>query len=266
MPVLIDYLVIYGIVFVLGITIGSFLNVCIYRIPENLSVIKPRSRCGNCGHTLNAWELIPLVSWLVLRGKCHNCKTRISVRYPLVELLEGFLFVLVFHKFGLSVLTPIFWLFVAMMTVVFFIDLDHKIIPNKVVIFGTVTGLIPVGLHYTKGYAFYVSNFYEPIISAILPSGIMLMIALLSVVIFKKTGIGMGDVKIYIPIGLFIGWRLSLLSIWLSFFLGGLFGVLWIIVFRKSKNDYIPFAPFIVIGTLVSAFSGPMIIECLLGR
>jgi len=261
--VLIDYLVIYGIIFVLGITIGSFLNVCIYRIPEHLSIIKPRSRCGNCGHTLNAWELIPLVSWLMLGGKCHNCKTRISVRYPLVELLEGFLFMLVFHKFGLSALTPIFWLFVAMMTVVFFIDLDHKIIPNKVVIFATITGILPVGLHYTSAYVFYSSGFFEPVMSALLPSGLMLVIALLSVAVFKRAGIGMGDVKVYIPIGLFLGWRLSLLSIWISFFLGGLFGVLWIVGFKKSKNDYIPFAPFIVIASLMVLFCGNTILSYL---
>ena len=262
---LIDYLVIYGIVFVLGITIGSFLNVCIYRIPENLSIIKPRSRCGNCGQTLNAWELIPIVSWLMLKGKCHNCKVHISVRYPLVELLEGVLFVLVFHKFGVSIMTLLFWLFVAIMTVVFFIDIDHKIIPNKVVIFATVAGICPIGLHYTVGYLYYSNGIFEPFISAVLPSGLMLAIALLSVAVFKKVGIGMGDVKVYIPIGLFLGWRLSLLSIWITFFLGGFFGLLWILVFRKSKNDYIPFAPFIVIGSLVSVFSGRLIIECLLG-
>ena len=263
MPVLIDYLVIYGIVFVLGITIGSFLNVCIYRLPENLSIIKPRSRCGNCGHTLNAWELIPLVSWLMLRGKCHNCKTQISVRYPLVELLEGLLFVLVFHKFGVTVLTLLFWLFVAIMTVVFFIDIDHRIIPNKVVIFAAFAGILPVGLHYTSGYMFYSNGIFEPFTSAVLPSGLMLAIALLSVAVFKKAGIGMGDVKVYIPIGLFLGWRLSLLSIWITFFLGGLFGVLWILVFKKSKNDYIPFAPFIVISSLIVLFLGNSILSYL---
>ncbi|OJV66857.1 MAG: hypothetical protein BGO41_05430 [Clostridiales bacterium 38-18] len=261
-----DYFIIYGLVFVLGITIGSFLNVCIYRIPEKMSIIKPRSRCGSCGHTLTAWELIPIFSWLILKGKCHNCNSTISVRYPLVELLEGLIFLLVFHKFGVSVLTLVFWLFFAIMTAVFFIDLDHKIIPNKVVIFATIVGFIPVGLHYTMGYDFYSDGLLEPLKSALIPSGVMLIIALLSVVLFRKVGIGMGDVKVYIPIGLFIGWRLSLLSIWLAFFLGGTFGVLWIVVFRKSKNAYIPFAPFIVIGTLVSVLLGESILKFILVR
>lgn len=262
---LLDYIIIYTLVFILGITIGSFLNVCIYRIPAKLSIVKPRSRCGSCGYTLGALDLVPLLSWIGLKGRCRNCGERISIRYPLVELLESLLYLLVFYKFGVSILTLVFWIFFSILTVVFFIDLDHKIIPNKVVIFATLMGLVPVGLHYTIGYAYYRSGLLiEPFLSAFLPSGLMLVIALLSVIIFKKAGIGMGDVKVYIPIGLFIGWRFALLSIWLTFFMGGLFGLIWILILRKNKNDYIPFAPFIVIATVVTVFWGDTIINFLL--
>ena len=258
-------LYIYSVIFILGTVIGSFLNVCIYRIPEKLSIVKPRSRCGHCGTSLKPIDLIPILSWLFLKGKCRYCGAKVSVRYFLVELLEGLLFVLVYTFFGYSWMTPIMWVFFAFLTVVLFIDLDHKIIPNKLVVFGCVIGVMPVAYHYLGVYPLYYShNFIEPFVSMLIPPVLMLFMSFLSLILFKKSGMGMGDVKIYLPIGLFLGWQLALMSIWFAFFIGGLFGLIWIFILRKSKTDMIPFAPFIVIGTMVSVLLGKGIYSWLL--
>lgn len=257
---------IYTIIFILGTVIGSFLNVCIYRIPEKLSIVKPRSRCGSCGTTLKSMDLIPILSWLFLKGKCRYCGAKVSVRYLLVELLEGVLFMLVYTFFGYSWMTPIMWCFFAYLTVVLFIDLDHRIIPNRLVLFGCVMGFMPVAYHFLDAYPFYYShNLLEPLVSMLVPPSLMLLMSFLSLLLFRKNGMGMGDVKIYLPIGLFLGWQLALMSIWFSFFIGGLFGIVWIFILRKSKTDMIPFAPFIVVGTIVSVLIGKNIYILLLG-
>lgn len=251
------------VIFILGATIGSFLNVCIYRIPAGMSIVKPRSRCGSCGHTLTAIDLVPILSWVFLRAKCRSCGSKIAARYPMVEALQGLLFVLVFMRFGISIMTPILWLFTAIMTVVFFIDLDHQIIPNKVVIFGLSVGLIPALVQWFSpgGYLFYMSDaVYEPLLGLAVPFILMLLFALFSVALFKKSGLGMGDVKIYAVIGLFLGWQDALMSIWFAFFFGGLFGIVWIFVLRKPKEAMIPFAPFIVVGSLIAMFFGSAIL------
>lgn len=250
--------------FIFGTVIGSFLNVCIYRIPAKISIVSPRSRCGNCGHTLSWFELIPIISWMFLKGKCKNCRTKISFRYTFVEFLQGVIFLLTYLRFGITPLTLILWFFFSILTVVFFIDLDYKIIPNQVVIFGLISGLIPVVYHLLSSYPLYESSSkLAPILGLVIPTLLMFSFLFGSILILKKSGLGMGDVKIYAVIGLFIGWKLSLLSIWIAFFLGGLFGLIWIFVFKKSSKDYIPFAPFIVIGTFVAVFFGSPIFTIL---
>lgn len=254
-----------AIIFILGSVIGSFLNVCIYRIPAGISIVTPRSRCGSCGRTLSSIDLIPILSWIFLRGKCRTCGAAISLRYALVEALQGILYVAVFYQFGLSLVTLVMWLFISILTVVFFIDLDHQIIPNKIVLFGLMSGLIPAVLYWVGHYPIYRGDvWYEPFLGLSVPFLLMLGVALISVLFFKQIGIGMGDVKIYAPIGLFIGWKLSLMSIWFAFFFGGLFGLLWIFVFKRNKKEMIPFAPFIVVGVLVTLFCGERILALII--
>lgn len=263
----------YTIVFLLGAVIGSFLNVCIYRIPAGLSIVKPRSRCGDCGKTLEAVDLVPLFSWVFLRGKCRHCGAKIAARYPLVEALEGILFVMVLSHFGISWMTPIMWLFTAILTVVFFIDLDHQIIPNKVVIFGLIAGLLPAVYHWISTfngvtsfnrYPLYFSTaFFEPFLGAAVPFALMLAMALLSLIFFKRTALGMGDVKLYAVIGIFLGWQHALMSLWFAFFFGGLFGIIWIFMLKKDKAAMIPFAPFIVIGSLLTMLYGNQLLTLL---
>lgn len=259
---------IYGfigfMVFVLGATIGSFLNVCIYRIPNKESIVKPRSKCGSCGRTLSGKDLVPLLSWLFLRGKCRTCGAKISVRYPLVETLEGVLFLWVYLTYGFTVVTPVLWVFFALMTVVFFIDLDHMIIPNKVVLTGILLGLPLVFVHYYVGYPLYLNaSIWAFVLGPVIPLATMILLAFASQVFFRAGSLGMGDVKVYVPIGIFLGWRLSLLSLWMAFFLGGLFGVVWIFFLKKDRKANVPFAPFITLGAVISAIYGMEILEFL---
>ncbi len=258
---------IYLIVFILGSTIGSFLNVCIYRIPEKISIVKPRSRCGSCGRTLEAIDLIPIFSWIILRGKCRTCGAKISPRYAVVELITGLLFVWIYLIYGLVLTTPILWVLFALLIVVFFIDLDHMIIPNKVVITGMVLGLLVLGVQIYEGYPLYMSDSaWSFVLGPLVPMFTMLALAMASMIFYRAGGLGMGDVKVYLPIGMFLGWRLSLLSLWFAFLFGGLFGMVWIFILRRDKKANIPFGPFIVLGAMISALYGLQMINVLFNR
>lgn len=255
------------IVFVLGSIIGSFLNVCIYRIPEKISIISPRSRCGSCGKTLEAIDMIPIFSWLFLKGKCRSCGVKISSRYAIVELVTALLFVWIYMIYGFVLTTPILWVFFALLIVVFFIDLDHMIIPNKVVITGMILGLFVLGVQIYEGYPLYMSDSaWSFLLGPLVPMFTMLALAMVSMIFYRAGGLGMGDVKVYLPIGMFLGWRLSLLSLWFAFLFGGIFGIVWIFIFKRDKKSNIPFGPFIVIGAMLSALYGMQILNILFNR
>lgn len=245
------------LIFALGTVIGSFLNVCIYRIPAGLSIVAPRSRCGDCGTTLTSVDLVPIFSWLFLKGRCRHCGTKIASRYLWVELTEGLLFLSIFYVYGFTLKTAIMWVLTAFLTVVFFIDFDHQKIPNKLVLSGLVLGLVPALVHWVYQAAFYPSfNWYEPLLGLLIPFTVMLLIAILGQILFRKNVLGMGDVKVFAPIGIFLGWQLAVFSIWLSFVFGGLFGLVWIFIQKKDKNAMISFGPFIAVATfLVGLFS-----------
>ncbi|GAU79395.1 A24 family peptidase [Fusibacter sp. 3D3] len=253
-------------VFALGLCIGSFLNVCIYRIPAGLSIISPRSRCGNCHTDLRPYDMIPVLSYFLLGGKCRFCKTPFSIRYAMIELLTGLLYMACFLKFGYTGTLFILFFFIALMVVVFFIDLDHMIIPNQVVLAGFIAGLLVTLYQFFGSYAVYESPSYlNAILGMSIGSGIMFAIAEISARFYGgSAGLGMGDVKIFLVIGLFLGWKLTLLTLWLSFVLGGLIGIVLLVVLKKDRKMAIPFGPFIVLGTFISLFFGTEIIEFVL--
>ncbi|MBF4693855.1 prepilin peptidase [Fusibacter ferrireducens] len=246
------------VAFLLGICVGSFLNVCIYRIPEGISVVTPRSQCGYCHRTLKPYDMIPVLSYFLLGGKCRFCSAAFSVRYALIELLTGLLYVACFLKFGYTGTTFILFAFIALMIVVFFIDLDHMIIPNQLVLVGLILGGLVTLYQFFFSYAVYESPSYlNTLLGMIAGGGVMFAIAEISAFFYRgSSGLGFGDVKIFLVIGLFLGWRLTLLALWLSFVFGGVLGILLIVVLKKDRKMAIPFGPFIVIGTLVSLFFG----------
>lgn len=250
-------------VFVLGICIGSFLNVCIYRIPEGISIAKPRSRCGYCHTDLKPYDMIPVLSYFLLGGKCRFCKTSFSMRYALIELLTGLLYIACFLKFGYTGTTFILFFFIALMIVVFFIDLDHMIIPNQLVLTGLLAGAMVTLYQFFFSYTVYESPSYlEAFLGMMIGGGITFAIAEISALFYGgSAGLGLGDVKIFLVIGLFLGWKLTLLALWLSFIFGGLIGIVLLVVLKKDRKMAIPFGPFIVLGTLVSLFFGGHIME-----
>ncbi|KDR93814.1 leader peptidase (prepilin peptidase) / N-methyltransferase [Peptoclostridium litorale DSM 5388] len=237
----ITQILLYAFIFALGLVVGSFLNVCIYRIPLKKSISFPPSSCTNCGKKLSPLELIPVISYMLLRGRCRGCGAGISIKYPVVELLTGFLFIWVFSVLGFSTVFLKYAVLTCILLVVSFIDLEHQIIPDEIVIFSLAAGAVlnimsrDVSLK-SAGIGFFAA------------SGILLLIAIIT-----KGGMGGGDIKLMAAVGLFIGTGPVLLGLFLSFIIGGVISLILIILKLKGRKDYIPFGPFLSIGSLVSA-------------
>jgi len=247
--------------FILGAVLGSFYNVCIYRIPNKLSVVNPPSHCYNCNTRLKPLDLVPILSWTLLRGKCRYCGQKISTRYALVELLTGILFVFVYSVYGFNVITLDYFLLVSLLVIITFIDLDHYIIPDELIIFGSAVALIFNILG--QGISIKYS-----LLGALICGGGMLALIYLIKIVTKKEVMGGGDIKLFGIIGLFLGIRLGLLTILLSVYVGAIYG-LGSIIYSKIKktefNSMIPYGPFISVGALISILYNTSIIDWYIG-
>ena len=231
--------------FIFGLVIGSFLNVCIYRIPKGRSIVSPPSSCVSCGTLLQPMDLFPVISWAVLGGKCRYCGESIDLRYPLVEILTGLLYAVTYWRIGLVwALIPHIILITILITITF-IDLDHQMIPNTINLFALVVFL---GSNLTLGYI----DWRDAIIGGLVGGGFLFLLVLFS----RGAAMGMGDVKLMAVLGLFLGWRSILLTLLLSFILGGLFGVLLLLLKRKGRKDAIPFGPWIALAVIVTILYG----------
>ena len=243
----IPYPLLVGAVFCFGLAIGSFANVCIYRLPRKESVIFPGSHCPGCSAAVRPQDNIPLISYLVLGGKCRDCARRISLVYPAIELVTELLLLVGFFKFGLTfdflgyaVLAPILVIITA-------IDIEHQIIPDVITLPGIVLGLV-VG-SYTIGYADSLLGFF-------LGSGLFYLLA-----VFSNGGMGGGDIKYIAAAGALLGWQKVLLVIFIGAFLGSIVGLFQIAVQKKSRKSLIPFGPFLAAGTLITLFYGNPLIR-----
>lgn len=245
-------------IFLAGLCVGSFLNVCIYRIPLEKSIAFPPSSCPSCGSRLKPADLIPVLSYIALKGKCRSCKAPISVQYPLIELLTGILWVLVYLRYGLSFETLALTYFFSLLIPVFFIDLSQLIIPDEFVLAGLAGGAGVFIYHLFKPYILFDSDlWYTPLIGMVSASGILFIVAFIGFLIYRDDGaMGMGDVKLFLPIGLFLGWKLALLTLFLSVILGGVVSVILLLLRIKNRKSAIPFGPFIIISTYLSGFYG----------
>ena len=235
--------------FILGATIGSFLNVCIFRLPRQESIVFPASHCMNCGTKVKPIDNIPFVSFLFLGGRCRNCHTKISWQYPLVEFLTGILFALAVIRFGLQWNTLIAVILISSSIVVSVIDLKIQIIPNCISLPGIVLGLLinlipssPVG-------------FLNALYGMLLGGGLFYVVALVS-----RGGMGGGDIKLIAMFGAFLGWQNCLVTIFCGVLLGSFIGIILLLLRRKGRKDPIPFGPFLCIGALISLFYGGEII------
>ncbi len=254
----------YGIVYLLlGLCIGSFLNVVIYRVPKEESIVKGRSACTKCGKQLGFFDLIPVLSFVFLRGKCRYCKEKISARYCIVELITGLVFLGIFIKYGLSAELFFFSFLMSILIAVLFIDIEHMIIPDGLVITGLIGGVVLI--FYNAFFSFdYFGQFdawWMPFIGMLVGPVALLILAIIGSLLYGGAEvIGGGDIKIYAPIGIFLGWGMAGVSLFFSFIIGGFIGALLLLFRRKKRDAHIPFGPFIVIATYVTILYGKDIV------
>jgi leader peptidase (prepilin peptidase)/N-methyltransferase len=248
----------YGTGFLLGTVIGSFLNVCIYRLPRRESIVFPGSHCPHCGAAVSVRDNIPLIGFLLLRGRCRACGDTISYQYPLVELTNGIGYLLLLMKFGFSPITLLYALFFSSLLVISVIDLHHKIIPNRITLPGMGIGLaasasiLPTGL-------------MNGIIGLLLGGVLFSLIVWISPFIFGKEGMGVGDIKLIAMIGATLGWADVLITIMAASFTGSLVGAFLMLFQGKDRKYEIPFGPFLALGALVALFFDSAIIEWYIG-
>ncbi|NLX70600.1 MAG: prepilin peptidase [Clostridiales bacterium] len=241
-------------IIIVGLLIGSFLNVCIYRIPRKESIIWPGSRCTMCNSRLTPLELIPVFSFIMLKGRCRSCNGLISRRYPAVELLTALLIWMVYRRYGIDFTTIYYILMTCILIVAAAIDIDYQIIPNGLVLTGFISGL----LFNLLGASI---PFMDGLYGFLLGGGSLALIAIISLFIFRKQGMGGGDIKLMATVGLYLGWRLTALALVLSVYIGGITGLLLLITRMKKRGDYIAYGPFLVIGSFVAMLYGESIID-----
>ena len=235
------------IFFIYGLFIGSFLNVCIFRIPANISIVKPLSYCGSCGHRLNYIDMLPVVNYIVNRGKCKYCGSPYSKQYPLIELLNGILYFFVALKFGFTVNSVLYCLLISLLIVIGIIDLKHKIIPDRLQIVGAIIGIIYIILD--------KSIIFNRITGLLIGLGLFLAIAILT------NAMGGGDIKLMAVLGFIFGISGVLFITLFSFVIGAIISVALLILKVKSRKDEIPFGPFISLSALIYIFFGTEIIN-----
>jgi len=234
-----------------GLVVGSFLNVCIYRLPLQQSIVWPASRCTTCGRELSWYENVPVVAWLALRGRCRTCQTSISAMYPVVELVTGALFVGAYVLYGVSPLGFVRIAFGCAMIVLFVIDLRHRILPNVI----TVTG-VPIGFALSL---FLPPGWEESLIGLLVGGGVLFVIGEAYYRIRGIDGLGMGDVKMLAMIGAFLGWRLTLVTLVFASFTGALAGAAVLVTGRGGMKAALPFGTFLAVGAVVAAVAGDQI-------
>ena len=258
--------------FILGSVIGSFLNVCIYRLPRDESIVYPPSRCTSCGSGIRFYHNIPILGYLMLKGGCADCGQTISFQYPLVEFISGIALLAVYSKYGLSLDSLFYSILIFSLIVITFIDLKHMIIPNVITVPGTVIGLIFNALmtDWEKSrdllgmFSFSLENFFgilnevpflDSVFGLIIGGGLLFLIAFLYIVIRKTEGMGMGDVKLLAMIGAFLGWNGVVFVMLVSSLLGTLTG-LSIILYKKGNLKYaLPFGPFLSLAAVIYIFT-----------
>lgn len=244
---------IVGIIFMFGMCIGSFLNVCIYRLPSSMSIINPsRSICPQCNSAISFYDNIPVFSYLWLKGRCRHCKAPISLRYPLVELMTGIVAVDVLFIFGLTLAGVIYFIFISSLLVITFIDIDHKIIPDVITLPG-----IPIGLG--ASFVLPAMTFKASLLGLLAGGGSLWLIAWTYSLITRKEGMGGGDIKLLGMVGTFIGWKGVVFTIFVASVAGTCVGMIFMLIKGKNLKFAIPFGPFLSIGAMSYLFFGEKI-------
>lgn len=270
----------YLFVFLFGAAIGSFLNVVIHRLPNEESVIFPNSACPNCGESIKFYDNIPILSWLMLRGQCRNCHEPIAWRYPAVEFLTAFLFVLVYFQIGFSPLTPVNLIFVAAIVALIFIDAEHMILPDAItypMLFGALLVRLIFAMFFgatdfadlkiypltsLQEYPLWLVSILGAILGGLVGGGSLWLVGEIWKRLRGVDAMGLGDVKMMFGVGALLGWQLTLLSIFLGAFSGAIIGIF--LISRQKEKDMqtqIPFGIFLGIGSIVALLFGEQIIR-----
>lgn len=243
--------------FILGLLIGSFVNARIYRTKANISIIKGRSICTFCKHALYWYDLVPILSFLWLKGKCRFCKKKISWQYPLVEMAMGLYFSAIFWRFfdfsffgGILVLY--YWIIGAILMAIFVYDYFHYIIPDEYVYSGIVVSLI---------FNIYFQTIYSGLLAGLVFAGFFALIFFIS----RGRWLGFGDVKLVALLGLWLGWPVIIPAMFFGFAFGAIIGIVLIFLGKKGMKSQVPFGPFLISGALVGLFFGNLIINWYLG-
>ncbi len=247
-----------------GLIVGSFMNVCIYRWPkeppEN-NVIVPRSFCPHCKHTIAWYDNIPVLSFLLLKGRCRHCSGPISLRYPFVELFSAFIWVLSYKLWGLSAEMFIYILFFSLLFIATLVDIEHRIIPDEVSVGGTLLGLLLSFIFpYLHGQTSHLYGLLWSFIGALTGGGFIFLVGVIGEFIFKKEAMGGGDVKLQAMIGAFLGWKWAILSFFLGCFIGSAIGIYQLI---RYKDSTLPFGPALALGAVACLFWGNKILHLL---
>ncbi len=239
----------YLAVFLFGIIIGSFLNVCIYRTPREETVLHRYSHCPHCRTRLKALDLVPVLSYFLLRGKCRYCSTKISPRYPLIEVFTGLIFLIVYLSMGTSSLTIKYLFLASALIVVTFIDMEHQIIPDKVVLVILAWGII--------WQLFWPEILWVNALGGAFLGGGMLLLA----AIISKGGMGGGDIKLMFAAGFYLGISHTALALFLGFLSGSIIGIALIVLKIKKRKEPIAFGPFLSLGIFITILWGAKIIN-----
>ena len=242
------------LIFILGLCIGSFLNVCIYRLPAGKSIVFPHSYCPACKAAIRIYDNIPVIGWLLLKGQCRDCGVRISWRYPLVELLTGCLALCAYLKFGPAIETAIYFVFITVLIVITFIDIDHRIIPDRI----TLPGL---PLAFVAALVLPGMTWQASLIGILAGGGSLLMVAVGYTFITGKEGMGGGDIKLLAMIGALCGWVGVLFTIFFGSVLGSVTGIATMRGSGQGTKLAIPFGPFLSVGAIGYIFFGSEIVH-----
>src|SRR5687767_14862694 len=267
-------------IFAFGAIVGSFLNVVIHRVPNEESIVFPNSACPKCKQPIKPYDNLPILSWLILGGKCRNCKEKISPRYPAVEFLTALLFVLVFWQIGFNLFLPVCLIFVAAMVALIFIDAEHMILPNVItyplLVFSLLVRLIfPLFIsaaYFTdlnsapltnfQNYSVWLVSLIVAVLGGLLGGGSLWLIGELWKCLRGVDAMGLGDVKMMFAVGALLGWKLTFLSIFLGAFSGAVAGIF--VIYSQKEKDFqaqIPFGIFLGLGSIISLLFGEQMIN-----
>jgi leader peptidase (prepilin peptidase) / N-methyltransferase len=243
---------------VFGAVVGSFLNVCIHRLPRRTSIVVPPSACPHCGHELYWFENIPILSWLVLRGRCRACRAPIGIRYPIIEAITAVMFAAAWwHYWPTPELLASRLIFGCALIVLFAIDLEHQLLPNVITLPGIVVGFL-FSLVTEPGWQ-------SSLMGIVVGGGVLFSVAEAYYRIRQEEGLGMGDVKMLAMVGAFLGWKLTLVTLLMASFCGSIIGLMLIVTRRGSLKYALPFGTFLALGAAAAATVGPAVLDWYLG-